>query len=40
MDSNSPSDGYVRWVYTFWARRFDEGNTEAVLTILRSMQEQ
>lgn len=39
-DSNSPSDGYVRWVYTFWARRFDEGNTEAVLTILRSMQEQ
>ena len=39
-DSNSPSDGYVRWVYTFWARRFDEGNTEAVLTILRSMKEQ
>ena len=24
----------------FWARRFDEGNTAAVLTILRSMQEQ
>ena len=40
MDSNSPSDGYVRWVYTFWARRFDEDNTAAVLTILRSMQEQ
>gem|GEM_PF-6440746 len=30
----------ARWVYTFWARRFDEGNTAAVLTILRSMQEQ
>ena len=36
----NPNNDYVRWVYTFWARRFDEGNTEAVLTILRSMQEQ
>ena len=36
-DSNSPSDGYVRWVYTFWARRFDEGNTQAALAILSTM---
>ena len=36
-DSNSPSDGYVRWVYTFWARRFDEGNAQAALAILSTM---
>ena len=36
LDKN-PNNDYVRWVYTFWARRFDEGNTTAALTIFRSM---
>lgn len=36
-NSDSSSDGYIRWVYTFGARRFDQGNTTAALTILRSM---